>query len=494
MSRTLGLKSGIGLVIANMVGAGVFLSTGFMAQELSAGQVLLAWVVGAVLALCGAVAYAEVSRLVPRGGGEYRYLSTLLHPAAGYLAGWASLLVGFSAPTALDALAAGAFARAVFPALSPQLVGAVLILLLTVVHALGLHLSARVQNGLVAVKVALLATFVLVGVTKGSLAWPTWAPPHAAAEPVSAIVGSLFFIAFAFSGWNAAVYAADEFREPQRDVPRAMLVGCLVVGALYLVVNFIFVANLTPAQGTVVFNYDAFTGDKGQFDQVTLGQAVMAALLGPVAAKVMSAVMLVLFISAMSAMLMVGPRVYAAMAKDGFLPAVLAGREGQPPTGAVLLQGAIAIALLFTHDVRTVLSNVGAILVLFAALTVLGLFLARFREGRVELPPSWQVLLAVLLVVGVGAVMVTEAIPLGLRVGASLVVGGAAAVLRRRANGGAGPSLLGLLGAAVYVMSAGWMLFVGFRNSLNLLGWVALVAFVGVGAYALTRRWRGATS
>lgn len=488
VSRTLGLKSGIGLVIANMVGAGVFLSTGFMAQELTAGQVLIAWVIGAVLALCGAVAYAEVARLVPRGGGEYRYLSSLLHPAAGYLAGWASLLVGFSAPTALDALAAGAFARAVVPELEPRLVGAVLIIALTGVHALGLHLSARVQNALVAVKVALLVVFVGVGLTQGALAWPSWAPPSPAAAPVSAIVGSLFFIAFAFSGWNAAVYAADEFREPSRDVPRAMLLGCLAVGALYLVVNFIFVANLTPAQGTVVFKYDDFTSLKGQFDQVTLGQAVMAALLGATAAKVMSAVMLLLFISAMSAMLMVGPRVYAAMARDGFLPAFLAGREGKPPTGAVLLQGTIAAALLFTHDVRSVLSNVGAILVLFAALTVLGLFLARFEKGEAAPPPAWQVLVAGLVVVGVGALMVTEAIPLAVRVGGSLVVGVAASLARRRANGGAGPSLVGLLGAAVYVMSAGWMLFVGFRNSVTLLGWVAVVAVVGVGAFVVTKR------
>ena len=429
--RTLGLKSGIGLVIANMVGAGVFLSTGFMAQSLTPGQILLAWVIGGVLALCGAKAYAEVARLVPEGGGEYRYLSSLMHPALGYLAGWASLLVGFSAPTALDAIAAGAFARAVVPALEPRLVGAVLIIVLTFVHALGLHLSARVQNSLVVVKVLLLTCFVLVGVFSGSLSWPTWVPPSPAAAPVSEVLGSLFFIAFAFSGWNAAIYAADEFEHPERNVPRAMLIGCLAVGALYLVVNFIFVANLTPAQGTVVFQYDDFTSLKGQFEQVTLGQAVMAALLGPFAAKVMSAVMLLLFISAMSAMLMVGPRVYSAMAKDGFLPAALASKEGKPPTGAVLLQGAIALLLLFTHDVRSVLSNVGAILVLFAALTVGGLFVARAR--------------------------------------------------------GKDPSVVSLVCAGVYVLAAAWMFFEGFKKSPTLLLWIGAVALLGLGAFAATR-------
>lgn len=429
---SLGLKSGIGLVVANMVGAGVFLSTGFMAQAMSPGQILLAWVVGAALALCGARAYAEVARLVPEGGGEYRYLSKLMHPSLGYLAGWASLLVGFSAPTALDALAAGAFARAVFPSLEPRLVGAALIVLLTLVHARGLHTSTRVQNVLVGLKVLLLVGFVAVGVTAGSLDWPTWTPPSPAESPTAELLGSLFFIAFAFSGWNAAVYAADEFEQPDKTVPRAMLLGCLAVGALYLVVNFIFVANLTPSQGAVVFNYDAFTALQGQYDQVTLGQAVMATLLGPTAAKVMSAVMLLLFISAMSAMLLVGPRVYAAMAKDGFLPKALGGEAGQPPRAAVVLQGGLALLLLFTHDVRGVLSNVGAILVLFAALTVLGLFIARARGTKVS------------------------AVALGC--------------------------------AAVYVVSAGWMLLEGFKRSPSLFGWVAAVAVLGLGAFFVTRR------
>lgn len=417
-----------------MVGAGVFLSTGFMAQSLGPAHILLAWVIGAVLALCGAVAYAEVARLVPHSGGEYRYLSTLLHPSLGYLAGWASLLVGFSAPIALDALAAGAFARAVNSSLDPRVVGAVLIIGLTGLHALRLKVSARGQNVLVALKVLLLAGFVVVGVAAGTVAWPAWTPPHPSPSPWPDLVGSLFFIAFAFSGWNAAVYAADEFKAPERDVPRAMLIGCLAVGALYLVVNYLFVANLTPEQGAVVFHYDDFTSLKGQYEQVTLGQAVMAALLGPVAARVMSGVMVLLFVSAMSAMLLLGPRVYAAMARDGFLPAALEGHEGRPPAGAIVLQGALGLLLLVVHDVRTVLSNVGAILVLFAALTVSGLFRAAFTAKTAEQRPRLPALLA----------------------------------------------------AGVYVASSGWMLWVGLQRSPTLFLWVAGVAVVAVGAWWAT--------
>ncbi len=427
--------SGVGLVIANMVGAGVFLSTGFMAQNMRPGFILLAWVVGAVLAMCGTVAYAEVARLVPRGGGEYRYLSTLLHPALGYLAGWASLLVGFSAPIAIDALAAGAFAHAVSASLEPRIVGATLVIVLTAVHAFGLHLSARVQNALVAVKVGLLTVFVLVCVVKGSLAWPTWVPPTASETPWGDLVGSLFYIAFAFSGWNAAIYASDEFKNPARDVPRAMLLGCLAVGLLYLVVNFAFVANLSPADGTVVFHYNDFTAGKGDFEQVTLGQAVMAHLLGSDAARVMSAVMLLLFISAMSAMMLVGPRVYAAMASDRFLPAALLPKEGQPPTLAVVLQGVLAVVLLMFQDLREVLNDIGAILVLFAALTVLGLFAARVRA-------------------------------------------------KTKADQ---PSMLSLAAASVYVVSAGFMLVRGLQSK-SLIAWVAGFSVLGLVGWALTRR------
>src|SRR5438552_3572642 len=159
MARRLGLFSGIGLVVANMIGAGVFLSTGFMAQELGPGPVLLSWVTGAVLALAGTLAYAEVARIVPRSGGEYRYLSELLHPVFGYLAGWTSLLVGFSAPIAISAFAAGSYLAILFPAVSAFAAAVVIIGAVTAAHLGAGALSRATQNGLVAIKAALLVGF-----------------------------------------------------------------------------------------------------------------------------------------------------------------------------------------------------------------------------------------------------------------------------------------------------------------------------------------------
>jgi basic amino acid/polyamine antiporter, APA family len=425
-TRHLGLASGIGLVVANMVGAGVFLSAGFMAQDMGPGPILLAWLTGAVIALCGAKAYAQVTGWVPRSGGEYRFLSELLHPALGYLAGWASLLLGFSAPIAVNAIAAGAFAATIFPGVEPKLVGVVAIAVLTGLHAVGLRTSRLTQNVLVVVDALLLLGFVGVGLFLGRHEWPSWTAPNGGPGfPLEAFVGSLFFIAFAFSGWNAAAYAASEFKDPQRDVPRAMLIGCALVAVLYLLVNWVFVANLTPAESRAVFEYET--------KRVTLGHVVIKSLLGEAGGIAMSFLSLTAFLAATSAMMLVGPRVYAAMAEDGFLPRALAAREGKAPTGSVLLQAALALVLLFTHTLQQVLTNVGAILTLFAALVSLSIFRVRF--GASTLPK---------------------------------------------------PSGLTLLAAGVHVASAAYMLYFGFRGSTHLLLWVAGVAAVALVAYAAT--------
>jgi APA family basic amino acid/polyamine antiporter len=438
------LASGVGLVAANMIGSGVFLSAGFMAQKMGPGAILLAWLVGAIMALCGALAYGAVARLVPRSGGEYRYLSELLHPAAGFLAGWTSLLVGFSAPIAVDALAASAFAATVLPGLPHRATAAAFVVLLTGLHATGFKASFRFQNLLILVKVLLLAGFVGVGVTLGSRSWPadwTQAAGAAAAFPVDAFAMNLLFIAFAFSGWNAAVYAAEEFEEPARTVPRAMIIGALLVAVLYFAVNWIFVANLTPGDATVVFGYDDFTkGAAGGGGNVTLGHAVMSRLAGPAAGALWSGATVVVFLSAMSAMIFLGPRVYAAMARDGFLPAFLAGKGEHPPRSAVLLQGALALLIVLTQELQAALALVGGVLMIFAALTAAGLVVARL-QGR-------------------------EPRPSGLAVGA----------------------------AAAYVLISGWLFLSALTNPFlpgtpaqRILG-IGVLLGVGLGGYLVSRR------
>ena len=393
--QRLGLFSGMGMVIANMIGAGVFLSAGFMAQDMNAQQILLAWVVGMLIAMIGAKAYSAIVQLVPQSGGEYRFLSTLIHPALGYLAGRASLLVGFSAPIAVCAMAAGAFAVTLHSGVNMTLVAVLVILSLTAVHLIGMRISITAQNALVAVKIILVAGFIIAGLIYGNNTLPEWTPPNESKGfPVGAFMRNLFYIAFAFSGWNAAIYAASEFKNPKRDVPRAMIFGTLVVGILYLFINWIFVANLTPEQSSVVFNYE--------IDHITLGHLIMQNILGETGAACMSVFAIIAFISSASAMTFLGPRIYAAMAHDGFLPATLKGKKGKPPVGAILLQGSIALFLVLAYQLQEVLTNVGAILTLFSALTVFSLFWICFKRRKYPRPaPLILVVAGLYLVISV---------------------------------------------------------------------------------------------
>ncbi|MBX7184017.1 MAG: APC family permease [Vicinamibacteria bacterium] len=426
----LGLRSGIGLVVSNMVGAGVFISAGFMAQDLTPGLILISWVLGALIAMSGARAYATVATWVPRSGGEYRYLSDLLHPALGCLAGWGSLLVGFSAPIAVDALAAGEFARTLGVPLSPAVFGAGMIVVLGFVHAMGRHASKHGHNLLFIGNGLLLAGFVITGLFFGSNNWPTWVPATASASttfPKEAFARGLFFIAFAFSGWNAATYAASEFRDPKRDVPRALLIGCGLVAVLYLAVNWVFVANLTPNDFKVVFGYDE--------SKVTLGHVILSRILGSTGGFIMSLLVLVAFVSAASAMTVVGPRVYASMAQDGYLPAFLRVEEGTVPVKAIVLQCIVALSILATHTLQQALANVGAILTLFAALVSVSIFRrALSRDAGLEKPNA-----------------------------------------------------LTLAAASIHVGSSVFMLYFGFKDSTRLLIWVGAVLAAGLTFWAIVR-------
>jgi APA family basic amino acid/polyamine antiporter len=396
-ARKLGLWSGVGIVIANMIGAGVLTTPGYMAMDLAPSYILLAWVVGGVAALAGARAYAAVAQAIPRSGGEYRYLSVLWHPLLGYLAGWTSLLVGFSQPIALDAQLVGYYSNTLGVDVSWRVITAAVIVGVTALHAFDLRASRRGQNVLVAIKIVLVLGFVVVGLVAGAHAWPTWRPKASELGlPLAPFFQSLVFIAFCFSGWNAAIYASEEFAAPRRDVPRAMLIGCAVVLVLYLLVNWVFVANLTPA------HYGSWIGDDP--DRITLGHVVMKDLVGTVGAKIMSAFMIVALLSAASAMTMIGPRVYAAMARDGYLPRVFAGEDGRPPLWSVMLQGAIALAVAMTTSFIKAIATVGTVLTLMAALTVLGVFKLALDKRQTE-KPGVQALVAAAIFVGLAAWM-----------------------------------------------------------------------------------------
>jgi basic amino acid/polyamine antiporter, APA family len=411
--KKLGLLSGVGLVMADMVGTGVLTTAGFMASELSPSAILLDWLVGGLVALAGALAYAALARQVPRSGGEYRYLSSLIHPSAGYVAGWTSLLVGFSVPVALAALAAGAFSETLVPGWDGRFTAVLVIALVTIAHAFDWRASKWTQNVLAAIKAVLLLGFIVIGLKNGSHELPAWQPASTGARgfPVGAFFGSLVFITFCYSGWNAATYASEDFEHPRRHVPRAMLIGCSAVTVLYLLVNWVFVTNLSRA--------DMTSWIKGDTDRITLAHLVVREILGVGAARLVSVLVILALTSAISAMTLIGPRVYAAMARDRFLPAWLAARGDRPPLGSVLLQSALATSLVFLSGFRELLNNVGSVLAVVSGVTVLSLF------------------------------------------------------RRRRWRTGERPATSALVGAVVYAAMAGWMVYFALRASHT-------VAFAGL--------------
>jgi APA family basic amino acid/polyamine antiporter len=376
--RRIHWTSGVGLVVANMVGAGVLLSAGFMAQRMGPTAILASWSLGLVVALLGSRVYGALAAVSGRSGGEYRYLSDYLHPAFGYIAGWASLLMGFSAPIAVDAVAVGAFANTLVHGPDPRVTGSVVIVALTLAHALHTSTSQRTQDALVILKGVLLLGFVVFGLCWGEHGWPTWTPPDDGASPVQTFVEQQYWIAFAFSGWNAAIYVAGEFKQPARDVPRAMVVGTLAVGALYLVVNLIFVVNLTPELARSVFSYEQ--------TRLTLAHTVMTQLAGDIGGRFTSVLTLLACVSAMSAMIFVGPRVYAQMAEDGFLPEALNGRGGRPPIGSVVLQSLLALLMVWTQSILDVVQGASLVMMVCAALTAASLFLVARRPGARRVP------------------------------------------------------------------------------------------------------------
>ena len=391
--------SGTGLVVADMIGVGVLVSTGYMAQDMSAKPILIAWLLGTIIAICGVMAYSGVVAAIRQSGGEYRFLSDLVHPFLGYVAGWGSLVLGFSAAIAVDAHAIGSFLNTLLPGPDSRLVGAIVIVTITLLQGYDTNLSHRSQNLFVSFKLSFLLLFVLLALIMGSNAMPTWTPPNKTEGfPWIKVIENQFWIAFAFSGWNAAVYAAGEFRNPGRDVPRSMVIGLVVVGILYLAINWVFVANLTPADAVAVFTYEE--------TRITLAHLIANDIFGQHGGQLVSVLVIIVFVSAISAMMMIGPRVYAAMANDGYLPEIFKLRDGKPPLNATLLQAAVSLLLLFSHSLREAVLAASAFLLLFTALTAASLFRLR-HYNRQPYPSRYQLIASALYILAVTVILIT---------------------------------------------------------------------------------------
>jgi len=361
--RQLGLVSATALVVANMIGTGVFTTSGFLLADLkSPWTVLAVWLVGGTIAMLGALSYGALARRIPESGGEYMFLSRTLHPLAGNVAGWVSLVVGFSAPLAAAAFAFGAYAKPWLPGWRPQVAGTLLILVFTALHAAHVQRGAWVQNAAVVLKVALIALFVAFGFTRLRLQ----EAPGAPSSPLSDFAISLVWVSFSYSGWNAAIYIGGEVRDPERNLPLSLLLGAGVVTVLYVALNTVFIFATTPTE---------LAG------KLEVGQIAARALGGPALATWVTALVALVLVSSVSSLIMAGPRVYARMAEDGYLPRWLAATGARPPRASIALQSALALILLWSATYERLLTWIGFTLSLSTAATVVGLIVLRRREG-----------------------------------------------------------------------------------------------------------------
>src|SRR5882724_10854684 len=420
------------IVVADMVGVGVFTSLGFQVKDIPSGfSILTLWTLGGLVALCGVFSYGELGAMFPRSSGEYNFLSRAYHPAFGFLAGWVSATIGFAAPVALAAMAFGEYCKAIDPD-APSVVLAVgVVWLVSIVQLCGVQYSSTFQLISTALKVVLIAAFLIAGVVIGTPQPVSFAPQvsdfaHITSAPFA--IG-LVFVMYSFSGWNAATYIIGELRMPQRNLPRAMLSGTLIVLVLYVALNAVFLRTAP---------IDKLAG------QIDVASIAGRYIFGDLGGRIVAAMICIGLVSSISAMMWIGPRVMMTMGED--MPAIrlFARKSGNgAPAYAILFQLAVATLMLFTRSFEAVLDFIQFALLFCSFFAVLGV--VKLRITHPELPRPYRawgypVTPAVFLVV-TGFMMyylLTER-PLQAALGMSIMMSGLViyAIFHKRADPGA---------------------------------------------------------
>ena len=388
--RQLGVTSATAIVISNMVGTGIFTSTGFNAGDLGTSKlILLLWTVGGIAALCGAFCYSELGINFPSSGGEYIYLTKAYGPTWGFMSGWVSFFAGFSAPIAAAALAFSDYIGYFFPwakqasasfIVGPaswgwklggaQVVACVLVAVFTILNFFGVQRVARIQNLLTGIKLVVICSFILLAFTVGHGDWSHFSTPAQrwTTTPIPAQFAiSLFWVYVSYSGWNAATYIAEELHQPSRTLPIAMLFGTITVAILFLLLNVVFIYAVPLEQMKGV---------------VAVGSLAAARLFGPEVAGVFSGLMALGLLATVNAMVTIGPRVYYAMAQNKafFAAAARVHPRWHTPVVAIVAQGICTMFMALT-PFGELITYIGFLLNLFAVLAVASLFWFRRRPG-----------------------------------------------------------------------------------------------------------------
>lgn len=394
MERELGLRSATFIVIASMIGPGIFITSGPL-LELTGDPllILLLWAVGGIIAVTGSLCYAELSAVWPHAGGEYVYLKKIFGMPLSFLAGWVSLLVGFSAAIAISAISLIEYSSQLLlgyfshdSAAQGLLENSILmkgsaiafIVLFSIVHMLGIKFGGTVQNYLTGFKIA----FILLLIGAG-LYMADWSMTHRLTEHVSSspqtersipTIGlALLIIMYSYSGWNGATYVAEEIKKPEKNLPKAMLYGSIITTVLYLFLNIIFLIG-SPAEQIA--------------GKESIGLISARNLFSPAAFNIFAIGIILIILSSLSVNTMIGPRVYYAMAKDGLLFRAL-GRlhpRYRVPTLSIVIQMILAIVYVLFGNPRLLMEYLGFALGIFPVFAVAGLIYMRMKHPEIERP------------------------------------------------------------------------------------------------------------
>lgn len=363
------LWTAIAVVVANMVGTGIFTSLGFQLLDIHSPFVLMMlWVVGGVTALCGALTYAELSARLPRSGGEYNFLSRTWHPGAGFVSGWISATIGFAAPIALAAMTFGAYLAAVFPDVNQTFSASILVVALTALHCISRSASGGTQTIMTVLKVLLILVFCLMVALFNDQPQSFSLAPQSGDQALmlsSAFAVSLIYVNYGYTGWNAATYITNEIENPQKNLPIILVSGTLIVLVLYLLLNYFFLygAPITAMEG-----------------KIEIGVIVAEHALGGEGGRIMGGILSLMLISTVSAMVLAGPRVLQVIGEDFKIFSFLATIRNGVPVVAILFQSIVALGFILTSTFESVLVFSGFVMGLNTVFTVGGVFVLRFRK------------------------------------------------------------------------------------------------------------------
>ncbi len=384
------------IVVANMVGAGIFTTSGLLMKDLGNPVImLLLWIVGGIIAMCGALCYGELGAAFPEAGGEYTFLSRIFHPRLGFLSGWVSFFVGFSAPIASSAIGFSEYITRAFPGLlrlgcfSPELEALMLkkilaitaIIIFTLIHIRGIEFGAKIQNYLTLLKVALIVGLVMLAFAFGQGDITHLAGGRDFVFNLSGwkTIGlSLMWIMFAYSGWNASAYIGSEIKNPVKNLPRSLIAGTGIVIVLYIALNTFYIYALPP---------------EGMEGVISIGGAAAGSLFGKAVETTFSVLISFALFSSLSAFIILGPRIYYAMARDGyfFRFAATIHPRYKVPAKSIMLQALIAIIMVFFGSFDQILTYMGFSLGIFPVFAIFGIFKLRRRQKSKFKVPGFAV-------------------------------------------------------------------------------------------------------